>query len=259
MTFLAALFDPAPGVTALDVLRAVLVVALAITQVLAIVPWDGDGSRSVGGRADRLENPVVPWRPAFAIWSVIFLTSGAFAIWQALPANLADPLLRVVGWGAVLLYGLNTVWETWVMRRGYAPGTVAVSAAMLAVALWLLVATQGAGLEGARHALVAVPFAIFAGWLSAAVFVNTSLALRAAILDHGRAVPDPMRQPVALALIGAAAATGIAVTLVTGAWVYALTVAYALSAILWRNRRNRVIAAASAGGLGLLALAAAYG
>jgi hypothetical protein len=40
----------------------------------------------------------VPAGYAFTIWSLIFTLSLGYAVWQALPSERENPLLRRVGW-----------------------------------------------------------------------------------------------------------------------------------------------------------------
>ena len=59
------------------------------------------------------ENPtlVVPGDYAFVIWTPIFLLALVYAVYQALPSNRENPLLRRVGWFSALTYFSNGVWE----------------------------------------------------------------------------------------------------------------------------------------------------
>jgi hypothetical protein len=59
------------------------------------------------------ENPtlVVPGDYAFVIWTPIFLLALVYAVYQALPSNRENPLLRRVGWFSALAYFSNGVWE----------------------------------------------------------------------------------------------------------------------------------------------------
>ena len=71
-----------------DLARPVAAVAGALFQMLAgaIVP--------IGAIAGETPSLVVPSDYAFAIWGPIFLLCLAYAAYQALPANRANPLLR---------------------------------------------------------------------------------------------------------------------------------------------------------------------
>ena len=259
-------FASAPDATALDAVRAALVLALAVAQAAtAFWPELRGWRHTIASRSAALGTPVVPIGPTFAIWGPIFLSCLAFGLWQALPANLADPTLRSIGWVASLLFAANVAWEAWVPRRGLDAVSVALVALELVAALWLLVAIGRSGPSGARWWLVAFPFQLFAGWVSAAAFVNLSSTLRRAAETDPvrRGALDPRRTPVALALIIAAATLAFAVSLTVGAWPYTLAVAWAFGGIVLANRARpgiaRASAALAAALLAVAALAAATG
>ena len=144
-------------------------------------------------------------------------------------------------------------------RRGLDWTSVAIIVGELILALWLLFAISQAGLEGWEWWLVAFPFQLFAGWVSAATFVNLSSTM---VRSHvGSPVAptgtDARRPAVALILIGAAALLGLFVTLLSGAWPYALAVAWALGGIVLANRARATIAGTAGAGALALALAVA--
>ena len=244
---------------ALDAVRAGLVVILAVAQAaMAFWPDLRGWTHTISTRSADLTNPVVPVPPAFAIWGLIFLSCAAFAVWQALPANLGDPLLRSLGWVAVALFAGNVLWEAWVPRHGLDWTSVAIITAELGLALWLLLAVSAADLGGWAWWLTAFPFQLFAGWVSAAFFVNLSSTLvrpyaGAPVAATGA---DPRRPAVALALVGCAVVLGLVVSLLSGAWPYALAVAWALGGIALANRPMPTIAGTALAGAAAVVVAA---
>src|SRR5918995_6748786 len=94
-----------------DLARQVATVVGALFQVLAgaIVP--------IGAIAGETPSLVGPANYAFAIWGPIFLLCLAYATYQALPANRANPLLRHVGWFLAGAFFLNGLWEVLVPLR----------------------------------------------------------------------------------------------------------------------------------------------
>lgn len=159
----------------LDGLRVVLVLILAVAQALAAFWPDLRGwTETISTRSGALQNPVVPVPPTFAIWGLIFVSCFAFAIWHTLPSNLDDPLLATLGWVAIGLFAGNVIWELWVPKRGLDWISVAIIVAETLFALTLLFMVANAGLDGWAWWFVAFPFQLFAGWVSAALFVNLS-------------------------------------------------------------------------------------
>lgn len=63
-----------------------------------------------GGALDADASFLAPARPAFSIWSVIYLGLIGYAIWQALPRQRASARQRATGWPIALTAVLNGLW-----------------------------------------------------------------------------------------------------------------------------------------------------
>ena len=246
------------GYLSLDGLRAFLVVVLAVGQALAAFWPDLRGwKNTISTRSAALGNPVVPVPPTFAIWGLIFLSCAAFAAWQALPGNLDDPLLSQIGWIAICLFAGNIVWELWVPKNGLDWASVAIIAVELILVFALLFIATAADLDGWTWWLVAFPFQLFAGWVSAAFFVNLSSTLLRPFVhrEDANGGTDPRRPAVALALIGSAIILGLIAAFASGAWPYALAVCWALGGIVVTNLSKPTIAGTAVAGAVFIALA----
>lgn len=220
----------------LDGLRATLVLMFAILQIATAYwpQWRG-WPQTIASRSARLRNPLVPIDWAFAIWGPIFLACVAFGVWQLMPSQLADPLSRQIGWLAIAAFGANVIWQVHVPRRDLDLVSVVVLAIELALVLAILFWLTGAaavppGLTGTRFWLVAAPFQLLAGWVSAAVFVNTASALLRAGIKTGPGL--------AAALLLAASALAAGVAGLTGSRVYAAAVCWALLGVFVANLRR---------------------
>lgn len=213
-----------------DGLRAALVLACAVGQaVMSQWPYLRKWPETVPSRSAASVTPVVPIPWAFAIWGVIFLGCFGLAIWQALPAQLDDPLLRSIGWLAAASFALNAAWEYYVPKRDIGWPSVAIIVMTLVVLLAILSRLEAVEPHDATTFwLVAAPLQLFAGWISAATFVNLSSTLRL----HG-VEPTTARS---LAFLALATALGATVAFWTGSLVYAAAVAWALFGIVMRNR-----------------------
>lgn len=227
----------------LDGLRAVAVLLAAAAQVLmAQWPEWRRWPETVPTRSAAQSLPIVPIDWAFAIWGVIFLGSAAFALWQASPAQLDDPLLRGVGWLAAGAFALNAVWQYHVPKRDIGWGSVAIIATALAILLAIVVRLDAAEPhEGLTFWLVAAPLHLLAGWISAAAFVNLGSALKLSGVPMGRGL--------CLTLLLLAGGLGLSVALLSGEAVYAAGVAWALFGIVVANRvrdRDAVVLGAAA-------------
>ena len=111
---------------------------------------------------------------AFAIWGPIFLLCLAYAVYQALPANRANPLLRRVGWFFAGAFFLNGLWEVLVPLRQpvLLQAILAGIFACLAVAYLRLVCSEYGVLGRADRWLVALPLVLLFGWITAANVVS---------------------------------------------------------------------------------------
>lgn len=214
----------------LDGLRAALVLLFAIGQV-AMGQWPEwrKWPETVAKRSARQSVSIVPIAWAFAIWGPIFLGCLAFAVWQILPAQLDDPLLRRVGWLAAAAFALNAAWEYHVPKRDLNWGSIAIIAAALAVLLAIMLRLEAAEPHDPQTFwLAAAPLQLLAGWISAATFVNIGSTLKWSGVQVGRSLN--------LALLLAAATLGVSVAYWTGSLVYAAAVAWALFGIVVANR-----------------------
>lgn len=228
-----------------DGLRAVLVLLAAVAQA-AMAGWpDARGwKHTIATRSASLGTPVVPPGFTFTIWGPIFLLCGAFAVWQALPDQLGDPLVRTVGWLAIGLFSANVAWEIYVPFRGLAWPSVLliVGELMFCGVIAATLVRSPEAWSGARLWFMTVPLLFFAGWASAALFVNLSSTL----VLKGITRPDPRRTSGALLLVGLAAGLASAATLWTGSLAYALAMVWAFVGIVAANtgsRRNAAVAA----------------
>jgi len=115
----------------------------------------------------------------------------------------------------------------------------------LALLLTILFAIAGSNPQGLDFWLVSGPFQLFAGWVSAAVFVNTASTMQQSRVHIGTTL--------SLAMLLLAGILGAAVAVLTGGWIYAAAVAWALFGLVIANTRrgpNRPVALL-AGGLAI--------
>jgi hypothetical protein len=214
----------------LDGARAAAVLILALGQVvMAYWPEFRRWPDTIATRSAHQSTPVVPVGWAFAVWGLIFFACAAFAIWHALPNNLGDPLLRVIGWLAVAVFTINIAWEYHVPLRDIDwTSVVLILLALVALLAILYLLERAEPLDTTERWLVAAPFQLFAGWISAATFVNLSSTLRLYGIMIGRTE--------SIGLICAAVVLGSLVAMLTGSIVYALVIAWALFGIVVANR-----------------------
>lgn len=197
-------------------------------------------------------SPAEPAGYAFIIWAPIYAGCLAYAVLQALPARKRDPLLRRIGWLTAAGFALTCLWLV-AARAGIVWATVPIIAGMALTIVPAFLIAARAGRRGAAEALaIRLPLGLFAGWLTAATFVNAAEVLPA--YGFGRFGLSPAGFAVLVVL--AAGALALAVTrLARGEPAYALAVLWALGGIaatnLMRGTSPAVAGTAAAAGLAL--------
>ncbi len=164
--------------TAGDVARQAAVVFGAVFQTIGsgLAP----AGTNVGELSDANRTLVVPAGYAFAIWGPIFLLCLAYAVYQALPAQRTDPLLRTIGWWTAGAFIGNGLWEVAFPREQYVVAQVlivAILAFLLVAQAGIVRAARAEAFGRARTWLVAVPVALTLGWLTAATLVGFATTL----------------------------------------------------------------------------------
>lgn len=132
-------------------------------------------SEAVGRVSAENSTLVVPADYAFTIWGPIFLLCLVYAAYQALPANRDNLLLRRVGWFSAGAFISNGVWEILFPARQFILAQIVIVGvfAFSALAYLRLARTiRERGLGGAERWLVALPFGLLFGWITAATLVS---------------------------------------------------------------------------------------
>jgi hypothetical protein len=227
-----------------DKLRQSLNVCFAVAQpvVAALTQLEITGP-SIGKISDRYPTYVVPAGYAFMIWNLIFALSLGYAVWQALPAERENPLLRRVGWLTASAMAATSAWMLVFQRSLFALS--------VAIMLWLLASLVGVVARAYRSAeifsraetwLVYVTFSIFLGWITVATVANVAQTLTALGWD-GWGI-DPQTWGVVAVLLAGVIASAVTATM-RGNAPYALTVIWALVAVAV-NQFSRATPATSA-------------
>lgn len=233
----------------MDRLRSIVVLLFALAQIIVpLVLFRGDmqGELMGGGMPS---TPIVPATYAFSIWGLIFLASLAYAITGLLPRYLEHPLFRRIGWLTAVTYAASTLWmvvarfgPNWLTLPIIIVGLLAAGAAFLAAAQHRMCAEDD---EPVLRWLVVVPAALYAGWLSVAVFANLSEVLALYDVDW---FTRNLTQWTIILLVLATLLAIEGVLLSGGSIAYAAAVGWGLLAIIVANA-GTVVAWVAAGGL----------
>ena len=240
-------------------LRQIAVLALAPLQfVTSSLSAFVDGLTPIGRSVNAVPPPEQPAGYAFAIWFVIFALSVVYAARQALPSQRDNPVYARIGWLTAGAFAANSVWM--VLAQVYGNGWYLVLTIWI---IWAFAVAATAALAGNRaewdvfDRWVTVPaMSLLGGWLTAAVWLNTSSYLM--MTEIGRLGLEPV--PFALVVVGAVTLLGGFVHFALGriSW-YALTLAWAFAAVGIANLdANPSTIAAPVFGLATLAIAEAF-
>ncbi len=213
-----------------DKIRQLLNLVFAIVQ--PIVGYIGSQELtgpSIGTISNRYPTYVVPAGYAFTIWSVIFALCLGYGIWQALPAQRENPMLRRVGWYTTSALACTSVW-TFIFQRSLFALSVFVMVWLLGslIAVVVRMYESPTPLSGTERWLVYVNFSIFLGWITVATVANIGQTLTAAQWSGWGLAAETWG---VVALLAAGMIAAVVTTALRGNVPYALTVIWALVAV----------------------------
>ena len=155
---------------------ASIVAAFAMNVVANINPPNG---LSIGEISNRFFSDVLitPANYAFAVWGIIYLGLISFGIYQALPAQRSNPLLRKIGYKIAIASLSQIVWVICFLYRQYAFSFVAM--------LGILFSLIGAYLSlpfprttRQQKWLIRMPISIYLSWIVLATILNGAITLK---------------------------------------------------------------------------------
>src|SRR5258708_6457729 len=159
-----------------DRMRAVLV----IVATIATIVFNGLAAAGYVNRItpgvilDKYPTVLTPAGYAFTIWFVIYLGMAAFSVYQLFSGNLVR--FRAVRSVYILSCALNCAWVYFWHRDGIAICMFLIVAHLLTL-IFLLI--QFRRLESEISPLFTkIPFGVYAGWITAATFVNFAIFLK---------------------------------------------------------------------------------
>lgn len=190
---------------------------------------------------------------AFAIWGPIFLLAVLTGLYQLRPAKGDEGLFRRIGWALAVGYGATGLWLVFA-RFGPLWATMPTIAAILIAIGWSFVqAARAEGGTGARRWLVLPGLGLFAGWVTAATWVNLTEVLPRYGFDRFGLEATPFAAGMVAAVTLSAAAF---LERTRGNLFYAGAAAWALAAVIAANlERGFGPLVPTAAGVGLLVLA----
>ena len=160
-----------------DLARQILVIlavlaTITVNALANILPINGQGTGEI---SDRFQVYFVPAGYVFSIWGVVYLGWLAYAIYQALPAQRNNPLLRAIALPFIVNGLANSAWIfAWHYNQfGWSLlAMLVVLASLIIIYLRLGIGTQPA--PTSQRWLVNLPFSIYLGWITVATIANVT-------------------------------------------------------------------------------------
>jgi benzodiazapine receptor len=163
--------------------QIIVVVTYVVTLVINGMASSGAlGGIPTGDVSDMYPIYFVPAGLTFSIWGVIYLFLTLFVIYQALPAQRENKLIKAITWPFVFSNIANTVWL--VLFQTNQPATFVLSVPVMLLILGSLIMIyrqlgMGSRVSRATYWLIQVPFSIYLGWITIATIANVSQTLYA--------------------------------------------------------------------------------
>jgi len=245
---------PGAGTRADIVRQTINVVALIVTLIVNYLanalPINGQTTAAI---SDRFPVFFVPAGYVFAIWGVIYLALSAFAVYQALPSQRANPLLRRVGYLFAATCVVNSTWiflwqyELFALTLVFMLGLLA-----LLIAIYLRLGIGQTGVSSIERWFVHSPFSIYLGWISVATIANTADVLYLTGWD-GWAISG---QIWAVIMLVVATLLTVAIALTRRDLAYALVIVWAFAGIAAKQWAAPAVAISALVLAGLVAVVA---
>jgi hypothetical protein len=164
-----------------DIFRQILIVVTFIFTITAnglanALPLNG---QTTGAISDSFQVVFVPAGYVFSIWGVIYLLLAGFTVYQALPGQRENELLRRIGFLVALSNLFNGAWIFFWHYNLYG-WTMVIMLALLAtlIAIYLRLGIGTKKFTTKEKWLVSIPFSVYLGWITVATIANATALLK---------------------------------------------------------------------------------
>ncbi|MCC6553874.1 MAG: hypothetical protein IT372_12760 [Polyangiaceae bacterium] len=213
-----------------DILRQIAtLIAIPFGILMNVIPNGGRDIAAAARAGGETALTVAPY--TFGIWYLIFLLQLAYMVYQLLPSQRESPVLRAVGWWAVVNSVAQGLWPVAILRGQQTLGWVLILIMLAAlIVIEVRVGAAPAALRTEDRLLVRVPYSVNLGWISVATIIGAySLIFGRAGLQQigasGAATGEVVGGIIALL---AAAGLGLLMLFRRGNIAYAAVIVWAL-------------------------------
>jgi translocator protein len=126
--------------------------------------------------SDRLPILFVPAGYVFGIWGLIYSLLLGFVIFQALPRQRENPLLRSIGYWFIISCVFNAIWLVFFHYFQFAWSMVAMVGVLVSL-IMVYVNVKGHARTRAESIWVVGAFSVYLGWITVATVANASYVL----------------------------------------------------------------------------------
>ena len=159
-----------------QIITLISIVAAFGTNIIANVnPPNG---LSIGAISNKFFSDILitPANYAFAIWGIIYLGLISFGVYQVLPAQKNNPLLRQIGYKIAISSIAQIVWVICFLYRQYAFSFIAMLGILLPlIAAYLCLPFLRTTIK--QKWLIRIPISIYLSWIVLATILNGAIAL----------------------------------------------------------------------------------
>jgi hypothetical protein len=153
----------------------VTLATIAVNVMASALPLNG---LDTGQISDLFDIYFVPAGYVFSIWGLIYLGLLAFTIYQALPAQKDDPVLKKI-YPAYWIGSLANI--IWLFLWHYNVFSLTLFAMLTLlgclIVIYLQLSNANVELDRSQKWLVKLPFSIYLGWISVATIANVTQVL----------------------------------------------------------------------------------
>jgi hypothetical protein len=149
-----------------------VVITLVVNVLADVLPING---LNTGQISDGFHVYFVPAGYVFAIWGVIYLGLIAYTVFQALPAQRANPRLRATGWWVALGGLANSAWIFFWHYQQF-PLTLLTMLVLLATLIitYMRLGIGRSSVSAGETWTVRLLFSIYLGWITVATVANVT-------------------------------------------------------------------------------------
>jgi len=223
------------GIRQVMVILSILI-TLVVNTLANALPLNG---LNTGQISDRFQVYFVPAGYVFSIWGLIYIGLIAYGVYQALPAQRANPRLRAAGWWIVLGGLANSAW-IFLWHYEQFPLTIIAMLTLLIslIVTYLKLGTGRNKVSKSETWCVQIPFSVYLGWISVATIANVTSVLDYIKWDRLGLPPEAW----VWIMLAAVLAITLAMIFTRRDIAYTLVILWALAGIAVKNAAVQAVA-----------------